>query len=507
MPDLIAASQIDFSTGWLDTDVYSTAWVAMVPDADDITCPAWPRTLDYLRSAQLSDGGWGEPTMYYAHTRIISTMAALLALSQWKRPEDDRRIQCGLEALARYAQDITQEVHEPIGFELLFPSLLDQLPDAAAQFPEHVLKRINATHHEKMHLIKSLVPNINDPQAWWFSMEMLGDRELAQVDDLMFDEIGSIATSPAATAAVLRAKRLHGLDERAADTYLDNLLVLGKGAVAFAWPAEIFAYLWMLDTYRRAGLTPESHFEDVLQLLNRNWHNGIEGLSYSQIFPINDGDITSVGYSVLRWGGYEPSDEPLLALWSKNCTKTYPNERGVSISTNIHLLSALRSQPGHPRLDYMHRVTDWLKDQTRSGTLYDDKWHLSPFYTVSHALSAFLDWDADMERECLCFILDHQNDDGGWGWQGPTTLEETAHCLLALNEAYEAGLLKSLEPIRRAAPLFSGKFVVPKERMWIGKALYRPVEILDVLMRATRHILTQRNLLQDTTQDREEIVK
>jgi hypothetical protein len=110
MPDLIAASQIDFSTGWLDTDVYSTAWVAMVPDADDITCPAWPRTLDYLRSAQLPDGGWGEPTMYYAHTRIISTMAALLALSQWKRPEDDRRIQCGLEALARYAQDITQEV-------------------------------------------------------------------------------------------------------------------------------------------------------------------------------------------------------------------------------------------------------------------------------------------------------------------------------------------------------------------------------------------------------------
>lgn len=486
--------KIDFSTGWLDTDIYSTAWVAMVPNKVDSSRPAWTEALDYVRSAQIEDGGWGDPLMYYAHARVVSTMAALMALTQWQEPEDEPRITRGYEALAKYAHDLEYEVHEPIGFELLFPSLLNNLQGAINYFPSHILRKINETYEQKLKLINHLVPEINNPHAWWFSMEMLPIQELARIKDDFFDEIGSIATSPAATAAVLRAKRLYGREELVAETYLDNLLVLGKGAVAFAWPAEIFAYLWILDTYRRAGMSPAPHFQSVMKMLSMNWHSGTQGLSYSQIFPINDGDISSVGYTVLRWGGYEPSDEPLLALWNDNCTKTYPNERGVSISTNIHLLTALRHQPGSPQLDYMNRVTDWLKQQVKPDTLYDDKWHLSPFYTVSHALSAFLNWDREMEACCMSFILDHQHDDGGWGWQGRTTLEETAHCLLALNEAYNSGVLTDLTPIQRAAHLFQDPTVVPRERMWIGKALYRPVEIIEVLMRATRHILTTKGL-------------
>ena len=486
---------IDFSTGWLDIDIYSTAWVAMVPDKQDLTVPEWPQSLEYVRTSQLDDGGWGDPIMYYAHARVISTMAALMALTQWQRPQDKKRIKYGFQALAKYALDLEYEAHEPIGFELLFPSLLNNLQGAIHHFPEHILQKINATYEEKLKLINNLIPDINNPQAWWFSMEMLPVNELARLNDSFFDEIGSIATSPAATAAVLRARRLNGLDEPAAETYIDNLLVLGSGAVAFAWPAEIFAYLWMLDTYRRAGMKPAPHFDSVMKSLSINWHKGIQGLSYSQIFPINDGDISSVGYTVLSWGGYVPSDEPLLALWSDNCTKTYPNERGVSISTNIHLLTALRNQPGTPNLDYMNLVTDWLKEQVKPDTLYDDKWHLSPFYTVSHALSAFLNWDRDMETRCLAFILDHQRDDGGWGWQGRTTLEETGHCLLALNEAFDSGVLTDITPIKRAAHLFKNSLLNPQERMWIGKALYRPVEILDVLMRAVRHVLSTKMLI------------
>ncbi|MEL6524159.1 MAG: prenyltransferase/squalene oxidase repeat-containing protein [Chloroflexota bacterium] len=493
--------EIDFSTGWLEPDIYSTAWVAMVMDKDDKSKPAWPQALEFIRDSQLEDGGWGDPYMYYAHARIINTMTALLALKTWNDPQDFTRIQCGFKALGHYALDLDKEAHEPIGFELLFPSLLKRLHGAEEQFPAHILQKINALHAEKLNLIDHLVPEIHKPEAWWFSMEMLPEYELACVEDVFIDDIGSMATSPAATAAVLRARRMLGWQEPASSTYLDNLLYLGNGSVPFAWPAEIFAYLWILDTYRRAGIPPSDKFRNVMKSLNENWHSGTQGLSYSQLFPINDGDITTVGYSVLRWGGYNPSDDALLALWSEDCTKTYPNERGVSISTNIHLLTALRMQPGTPREDYMHRVTDWLKKQAKPDTLYDDKWHLSPFYTVSHALSAFLLWDAEMQDRCLEFILDHQREDGGWGWQGKTTLEETAHCIIALNEAYNAGILQDLTPLARAAHLYQDYLVEPKERMWIGKALYRPVEILQAIMFATRYILQQKNLLEPTGMD------
>ena len=71
-------------TGWLGVDIYSTAWVALVPGASDNSIPAWSESLDYLRAHQLPDGGWGEPHIYYAHERTITTLAVIRALHFWK---------------------------------------------------------------------------------------------------------------------------------------------------------------------------------------------------------------------------------------------------------------------------------------------------------------------------------------------------------------------------------------------------------------------------------------
>ena len=489
------AQHSSFATGWLDADVYSTAWVAMVPDIHDKTKPAWPTALDFIRSSQLQDGGWGDPLLYYAHGRVISTIAALIALRQWQVPADEDAVQSGLNALTHYANDLENEAHEPIGFELLFPSLLNMLEEGIDRFPSRVLKKISLLNQEKLRLISQLVPDINNPQAWWFSMEALPTHDLAQISDVFFDEIGSISTSPAATAAALRARRLSGWNEPAAETYLDNLLALGDGAVPFAWPAEIFADLWILDTHRRAKMPVGTAYEPILRSLSHSWHTGIHGLPYSQMFPMNDGDISAVGYAILKWAGYPVSDEGLLALWSDNCTKNYPNERVASVSTNIHLLTALRFASDEVRNYYVRHVIAWLKEQAKPDTLFDDKWHLSPFYTVSHALSAFLGLDREMENRCYEFILDHQREDGGWGWQGRSTLEESAHCILALSEAYHAGLFKDTNPLQKASKLFRSASIEATERMWIGKAQYRPVEIVESLIKATRFVLERDGMI------------
>lgn len=481
--------------GWLDTDLYSTAWVAMVPSLDNRSRPAWPQALAYVRDSQLGDGSWGDPQIYYAHARVINTMAAIIALREWAFPGDDARIGRGLAALHRDLLQIPKEVHQPIGFELIFPSLLARLGDISQQFPPEVLNLIDQLHTQKMALINSLTPDPKKPHAWWFSMEMLPTSELATLQEQFLDDVGSVATSPAATAALLRARRLLGWDSPRAADYLQRLLDKGNGAVPFAWPVEVFEQLWMLDTYRRAGYGPDDkpEFRPLLDSLYKQWQAGQPGLSYSAMFPINDGDITAVGYTVLTWGGYDISDDALLALWGDDddCSKTYPNELGASVSTNIHMLTALRSQPGMPRFQYIDKINRWLASQVKQETLFDDKWHLSPFYTVSHALSAFQGLNPALANECMTFILAHQQHDGGWSWFGPSTLEETAHCILALHEVHKLGLLKDPAYITCAAETFRELASQPVPRMWIGKALYHPTQIVNALVDATSHVLAE----------------
>jgi len=91
------------------------------------------------------------------------------------------------------------------------------------------------------------------------------------------------------------------------------------------------------------------------------------------------------------------------------------------------------------------------------------------------------------------FLLGEQRSDGGWGFFGRSTLEETSHCVIGLYHAACAGLLADLTPLRRAARFFNDSANGnASERLWIGKTLYRP----EAIVRATLHaaILALRQL-------------
>ena len=83
-------------------------------------------------------------------------------------------------------------------------------------------------------------------------------------------------------------------------------------------------------------------------------------------FPINDGDNTLVGFNVLNWVGLFPDENPILKFWDSDHFRTYPDERGASVSVNIHGLMALRNQPGFPNRHLAVQVTAWLKDRMNS---------------------------------------------------------------------------------------------------------------------------------------------
>jgi REP element-mobilizing transposase RayT len=485
--------------GWLAPDAYSTAWVALVPDLDDPERPAWPQTLAYLRASQLDDGGWGTPDIYYAHERTISTLAAIRALQAWQPTFDDlMRVERGLKALRRHASNLSHEPHEPVGFELLLPSLRAALsPIYDSELPLREWERIEALGREKLALIERLDPDPLSPRAWWFSLEMLPPDQLAQLDDSLLEENGSIVTSTAATAAYLNARRRAGADSPRAAHYLDQVVALGEGSVPFSWPAEVFDRVWALDNLRRAGFeAAELPIRTIVESLRRSWELNQPGLSSSDFFPVNDGDDTLVGYTVLAWAGAAPPEEPLINFWNGTHFRSYMDERSASVSANIHGLTALRMHPGFPRRDLAEALTAWLVAHMKEDGSFDDKWHLSPLYTAAHAVPAFAGWQDALAGRCLTYLLDEQRGDGGWGCFGCTTFEETAHVVLALDHAYREGLLREPDALEAAARYFErSSSQRPVERFWIGKTLFRPEGTVAALVFSAKAALARSGFL------------
>ncbi|MCC6905016.1 MAG: IS200/IS605 family transposase [Anaerolineae bacterium] len=498
-PDLRTLRWLNNLTGWVSTDAYSTAWVALVPALENREQPAWPAALEYLRESQLPDGGWGEPTIYYAHERTITTLAALRALHTWQTNYNDQyRIERGLQALNRYAADLEREPHEPVGFELLLPMLRNTLsPFYGPQLPTDKWEVISQNSEQKLRLISSAAFDLTQPRAWWFSLEMLPKAQLALLDDSILESNGSIVTSVAATAAYLYGRRSVGSDSRRAAAYLDEVMVLGDGGAPFCWPAEVFERVWVLDMFRRAGLhAADLPIEDIIDSVEQTWHLDCEGLSSSQYFRVNDGDDTLVGHTVLSWGGRQVSDDAILSYWDGTYFKSYPDERDASVSTNIHGLAALLAQPGIPHRVLAEKLTGWLEIHIAQDGTIDDKWHISPYYSVSHALQTLTGWQDDLARRCLDFLLAHQHPDGGWGHFGRSTLEETAHCIIGLGSAYERRLFEDEAVLRAAAGYFvANADTAPQESFWIGKTLFRPDNIVAAAIFSARCVLDRLDLL------------
>jgi halimadienyl-diphosphate synthase len=456
-------SWLEVLDGWLAADAYSTAWIALVPDNRDMSRPAWPQTLEYLRTHQLADGGWGEPNICYAHERTLSTLAAIKAFDLWKRPEDLPRIQRGIEALHHYAECFLQEPYESIGFELLLPRLAADLGAMSDQLPLDRWTPVQQMYEQKLALIRQLQPQPGQQQSWWFSLEMLSEESLKQLED-----------SPRAAV------------------WLSHLVDRQNGGVPFCWPAEVFERVWAMDSFMRAGVDPRTPFvQRLAESIWTAWHQGDPGLSSSEFFQVNDGDDTLVGFSVLNWAGFQPDEAPVLRFWKDGHFKSYLDERNASITVNIHGLQALRSQPGFLHQDKARQITLLLRDELVSSNPFSDKWHISPYYALAHAIPAVLGWDDALARDCAGNLLVEQRRDGGWGWSGHSTLEETAHVVLALSHAYQYGIVKDSGVFAKSAEFLQSHSDVSRERLWIGKTLYHPEGLVEALLYSASYRLGQ----------------
>jgi halimadienyl-diphosphate synthase len=453
----------------ISRSAYDTAWVARLTELDE---PLGEEALEWLRAHQLPDGSWGAEEPYYYHDRLVCTLATMIALAKHRRAEDRKRWRRGQLALEWIVKGLGMDpAGETVGFEMIVPTLIDE---AAAlgliqENPDPALQRLTYYRAAKLAALKG--HKINRDVTLAFSTEMVGANGLDLLNLANLQEVnGSVAYSPAATAFYA----LHmAPDDRAALEYLHTYAV--EGALPYVVPIDVFEHAWPLWYLTLDGLPTGETLrlcQPHLDFLESAWIPG-QGIASVAGLSFTDGDATSMTFDVLRRFDRPVDLDGVRYYEEADLFRCYRLEANPSISTNVHVLSALRQaglDAGHPMVT---KVLDFLQRTQTLQLFWFDKWHASPYYSTGHAIVASAGYTDDLVRNAVFWILETQNADGSWGYYLPTA-EETAYCLQALVAWRRAGHQVAAGTIEKGAAWLADHVDQPYPPLWIGKCLYCP---------------------------------
>lgn len=452
---------------------YDTAWIARLNGMDEQMSD---RALAWLREHQLADGSWGAKAPTYYHDRLICTLAAMIALAKRGQSRDLMRWRRAELALDRTSKGLLADpAGNTVGFEMIVPTLLNEAKALGIihQQRDDVLNWL--TRHRAAKLAALPDGMINRFVTVAFSAEMVGSDGLHLLDlENLQEANGSVSYSPAATAFF--ALQVRPNDE-AALNYLRE--VTFDSAVPYVAPIDVFERAWALWNLAITGAV-DSRLSAVCQphldFLEAEWCPG-KGIASVAGLTCRDGDATSLVYHVLAHYGRAVDLGGVLHYEEDDLFRCYALEANPSISTNVHVLAALR-QAG---LDVEHpSVTKVIRFLFRAQTLqlfWLDKWHSSPYYPTAHAVVAcagYADWLTD---DAVYWILETQNADGSWGYYGPTA-EETSYCLQALVTWKRHGNSVPNDVLKRGVAWLVEHTEPPYPPLWIGKCLYCPILVV-----------------------------
>jgi halimadienyl-diphosphate synthase len=318
-----------------------------------------------------------------------------------------------------------------------------------------------------------------------FSLEFLGDDVKVDALSRCVQTNGSIGCSPSATSFLLTKIR----DPRAKG-YLDwTIQYVSNGGIPSQLPFDIFENSWVLYNLIKAGWKDRPDVKAAVLGLHGLWNN--DGVSWSSEFPCPDSDTTAMAFKVLWDCGYNPDPEVFSKYETDSGFKCFQFELNPSTSINVHILEALQdlSKRELPRKEeIIDKILGFLKRTVVDGERWDDKWHISTYYTTGHAILALSRIAPWMVERSVDWILRTQNPDGGWGWYGDSTSEETAYALQALMEYHSTVGHLDERTLVNAASFLSHMIGKSYERMWIAKGLYCPVNVVDSTILSSLHL-------------------
>src|SRR5262249_7229576 len=249
----------------MDSVAYDTAWVARL-------APRFPEygfevALPWIRSHQHADGSWGGEVIHY-DDRIISTLAAIIALRELQdEPDDEKRIKKGEAYLWREYGRLLHDANDTGGFPIVIISLINEAVQLGLDVPRDTYRDL-AKIQKKLDLVAS------NPELWRYttialSIEAIRSHITNQSD--VVEPNGSVGVSPAATAATLLT--LGEWNANSLDYIWRTMNRQGDGGTSFANPFDIYEVAWVLDQYRISGIISPDHpqIQHLTDFLFRVW--------------------------------------------------------------------------------------------------------------------------------------------------------------------------------------------------------------------------------------------
>lgn len=460
-------------------NAYDTAWIARLTVIDrELRLSA----MDWLCRNQLPDGSWGSKQSYYYHDRVVSTLSAMIALTYFgKRQSDRAQIDKGLRALEKITDNATKSLNSAqygatVGFEMIVPTLVAEAETLGIikQQKERILGRIGQYRTKKLSQIKGKM--INRYVTVAFSAEMAGvdGKQMLDTENLQ-EENGSIGCSPSATSYF--ALEVKKGDPKALD-YIYRVCSKDGGAPNVA-PFDTFETAWALWNF---SFLPESigSEEDTKRLLNNlseSWDKK-NGAGFSSEYSVKDADGTAMVFDTLSRYGITKQVENILNYEEKDWFRCFELENEPSLSANVHILGALRQAGLKKNNPSVNKILQFLLKNKTPGGYWGDKWHISPYYTTSHAIIACAGYANEIVSEAVDWLIKTQKQDGSWGLF-VSTPEETAYALQALWFWDQ-----NVQHVPNGC-LHNGKLWLADHQeheynsLWVGKCLYSPRLVID----------------------------
>jgi len=466
--------------GKMSNTAYDTAWIARLSAQDAIISN---RSLMWICEHQLPDGSWGALRPFYYHDRVISTLAAMLALTHRGRRSHDRvQIERGLQALEWITAGATKGLMadpngSTCGFEMIVPTLVAEAEALGIikQQGDRILGRLARKRAAKLQAIHGKV--INRELTIAFSAEMAGPDGQNTLDiDHLQEENGSVAHSPSATAYFAMSLRP---GDPAAMQYLRSVVNEDGGAADVA-PFDVFEPAWTLWNLALTGPLEGELLrlcQPHLDFLEKAWRPN-NGIGHAAGYTPRDGDDTGLVYDVLTRFGRQPDLSAVLHYEGEKYFRCFAFEADPSISTQIHILGALRQAGLDNKHPTVQKVTHFLQETQMAAGYWFDKWHASPYYPTTHAIIICAGYARELVRYAVSWLLSAQNPDGSWGFYHPTA-EETAYALQALLiwERTE-GKVPRAQIQKGLAWLQAHGEETACTPLWIGKGLYCPEKVV-----------------------------
>lgn len=480
---------MDIGPGKMSSTAYDTAWVARLGEIDwELSSNA----LNWLCEHQLSDGSWGAEKPFYYHDRVICTLSAMIALTyRGRRAKDRTQIEKGLQALERITSGATQGLaSDPngatVGFEMIAPTLVAEAEKLGIiqQQGERILGRLGRLRTKKMEKLSGRKINRFVTPAFSSEMAGLDGKAILDIENLQ-ESNGSVANSPSATAYFAMQLR-H--DDSSAMSYIKKWTAMNGGAPDVA-PFDIFEPAWALWNLQLISDWEEKTlalFQPHLDYLQKYWNDDI-GIGHASEYTPKDSDDSGLVFELMFRFDREANFKAILSYEETEYFRCFSLEANPSISANIHVLGALRQAGFDQRHPSVQKILLFLRSRQDEIGYLLDKWHVSPYYTTSHAIIACQGYDDILCGKAIKWILDNQNANGSWGVYNPNA-EETAYAIQALVVWKRLGKNIPSESIIRGLEWLNLHSEPPYEPLWIGKALYCPEHVVRSAILSAQHL-------------------